>query len=593
MIDDLGIDMAMNDWIIGALLGHRFINRCMAVAAAVVVLGMLAALPGFAQRGSGGAGGGDCRDLVLHNGRISTLDQRDTLATSVVIRDGQFAAVGTGREIPAHNNCAPLIDLRGHRVVPGLIDNHSHIVSLGLRPGYDARLETAFSIAEIQQALRGRARDVPAGGFITAIGGWHTNQIAERRLPTRAELDTAVSSRPVMVALAFAGPASVNSPGRAWMEQKGVSVSADGAIAANGPTIAAFDALRAEQTLDDQKRSTREAFRYAASLGLTTHHDKGGGWPPRVDGAQGIAQLGTGGSNELHPFTGYDALLALYREGALTAGRVRIFFSSRDSTPDLVFLRQRINNQFTDFGDDVLRVSGIGEWATAWNFNAPPPPANLEPALRLLAEKGWTYTQHIGGVADVAAITPILERINQDIPLAPLRWNIEHVPGITLDLLHRLKAIGVGTGVGGNRYLSGTSDPRGAPFRMIVESGIHTGYGNDGANISPLNPWLHFYYLITGRNSAGEVIEPDQQLTRAQALRMWGSQNAWFTRDEGRLGSIEVGKLADLAVLSADVLDASAVPDEAIKRVTSILTIVSGRIVHDSRVLSAGVSPPR
>jgi predicted amidohydrolase YtcJ len=128
---------------------------------------------------------------------------------------------------------------------------------------------------------------------------------------------------------------------------------------------------------------------------------------------------------------------------------------------------------------------------------------------------------------------------------------------------------------------------------MIVESGIHTGYGNDGANISPLNPWLHFYYLITGRNSAGEVIEPDQQLTRTQALRMWGSQNAWFTREEGRLGSIEVGKLADLAVLSADVLDSTAVPDEAIKRVTSILTIVGGRIVHDSRALVANASAPR
>jgi predicted amidohydrolase YtcJ len=404
MIDDLCIDMAMVDWIIGSLLGHQFIHRCVAMtsllAAAMVAVGMLAPSPGFAQPTTGGAEGGGCRELVLHNGRISTLDQRDTVVTSVVIRDGQFAAVGTGREIPAHNNCAPLIDLRGHRVVPGLIDNHSHIVSLGLRPGYDVRLETAFSIAEVQQALRNRARDVPAEGFITAIGGWHTTQIAERRLPTRAELDVAVSTHPVMVALAFAGPASVNSRGRAWMEQKGVSVDADGAIAANGPTIAAFDALRAEQTLDDQKRSSREALRYAASLGLTTHHDKGGGWPPRVDGAQGIAQLGTGGSNELHPFTGYDALLALYREGALTAGRVRIF-------------------------------------------------------------------------------------------------------------------------------------------------------------------------------------------------RMWGSQNAWFTRDEGRLGSIEIGKLADLAVLSADVLDATAVPDEAIKRVTSILTIVGGRIVHDSRVLSATGSTPR
>lgn len=556
---------------------------------AIVLISVLSTPRAVAQSGQGGAAAGgreaQCREIVLHNGRISTLDERDTVASSVVIRDGRFAAVGAGRGVPAHSRCAPVIDLRGRRVVPGLIDNHSHIVSLGLRPGYDTRLETAFSIADVQQTLRRRAETVPEGGFITAIGGWHTNQIAERRLPTRAELDAAVSTRPVMVALAFAGPASVNTRGRAWLQDHGVAVGDEGLIAPNAPTVAAFDALRAVQTLEDQKRGTLDALRYAASVGLTTHHDKAGGWPARVEGAEGRAQLGTGGSNELHPFTGYDALLALHREGTLTAGRLRIFFASRDSGPGLAFLRQRVDNQFPDLGDDFLKVSGIGEWATAWNFNAPPPPANLEPALRLLAEKGWTYTQHIGSGADVAAIVPILERINQGIPLAPLRWNIEHVPGITRDLVERLKAIGVGTGVGGNRYLSGTAEQRGAPFKMIVESGIHTGYGNDGANISPLSPWPHFFHLVTGKNSAGVVIEPDQQLTRAQALRLWGSQNAWFTKEETRVGSIEVGHFADLAVLSVDVLDPKAVPDEAIKRITSVLTIVGGRIVHDSNVL--------
>ena len=553
--------------------------------AAVALIGVLTAPWALAQPRQHSADTRDCHELVLHNGKISTLDERDTAATSVVIRDGRFAMVGTGRGIPAHSSCAPLIDLRGHRVVPGLIDNHSHIISLGLRPGYDTRLETAFSVADVQQALRKRVETVPAGGFITAIGGWHTNQLAERRMPTRAELDAAVSTHPVMVALAFTGPASVNTHGRAWLVEHGAAVPEEGLISANGPTVAAFDALRASQTLEDQKRGTLETLRYAASVGLTSHHDKAGGWPPHVDGAEGRAQLGTGGSNELNPFTGYDALLALYREGKLTAGRMRIFFSSRDLGPDLGFLRDRLNNQWLDVGDAFLKISGIGEWATAWNLNAPPPPPNLEAALRLIADKGWTYTQHIGTGADVAAVVPILERINQRTPLAPLRWNIEHVPGITRELLDRLKAIGVGAGVGGNRYLSGTAEQRGAPFKMIVESGIHTGYGDDGANISPLNPWPHFYYLITGRNSAGVVIEPDQQLTRAQALRMWGSRNAWFTRDDTQLGSIEVGKLADLAVLSADVLDPAAVPDEAIKRITSILTIVDGRVVHDAKVL--------
>jgi predicted amidohydrolase YtcJ len=548
--------------------------------------GLLASLVAASLAASQNPIAGECREVVLHNGKISTLDQRNPAATSVLIRDNRFAAVGTGRGIPAHAACAPMIDLRQRRVVPGLIDNHSHIVSLGLRPGYDTRLETAFTISAIQEALRQRARTVPAGGFITAIGGWHTNQVAEKRLPTGAELDAAVPTHPTLVALAFAGPASVNRLGREWLQQHGVVVAADGNIPANAPTLAAFNALRAVQTFDDQKRTTLDSLRYAASLGLTTHQDKAGGWPARVEGAQGLAQLGNGGSNELDPFTGYNAVMALHREGRMTMGRMRLFFSTRDQTPELVFLRQRLNNQFQDFGDDFLKISGIGEWATAWTFGTPPPPANLEPALRLLAERGWTYTQHIANVDDIAAIVPILERINREIPLEPLRWNIEHVPGLTKALLDRLKAVGVGTGVGGNRYLSGTAAVKGAPFKMIVESGIHTGYGDDGANISPLNPWLHFHYLVTGKNAAGEVIEPDQQLTRQQALGLWGWQNAWFTKEEQQLGSIEVGKLADLAVLSADVLDAAAVSDEQIKRITSVLTVVDGKIVHDAGVLA-------
>src|SRR5439155_26815460 len=87
--------------------------------------------------------------------------------------------------------CTKVIDLRGRTAVPGLIDNHNHIVLLGLRPGFDTRLETASSIAEVQAAIKMRAKTVPAGGFITAMGGWNQAQFAEKRLPSLAELDLA------------------------------------------------------------------------------------------------------------------------------------------------------------------------------------------------------------------------------------------------------------------------------------------------------------------------------------------------------------------------------------------------------------------
>src|SRR3990167_8860348 len=128
---------------------HRYLHaRFVGSALSILSIGPLVTTPALAQNRPGSAGSDECREIVLHNGKISTLDQRDTIATSVVIRDGRFAAVTTGRGIPRHSNCAPAIDLRGRRVIPGMVDNHSHIVSLGQRPGYDTRLETAFSIAE-------------------------------------------------------------------------------------------------------------------------------------------------------------------------------------------------------------------------------------------------------------------------------------------------------------------------------------------------------------------------------------------------------------------------------------------------------------
>ena len=550
---------------------HRIV-----AAAAVFTIGLSAA-PSFAQGPPD-----ECGELVLHNGRIVTLDARDTIASSVVIRNGMISAVGAGRAIPRHAPCAAVIDLRGRTAVPGLIDNHSHIMAVGLRPGYDVRFDRVFRVAEMQQAIRDRAKAVPAGAFITAIGGWHPNQLSERRMPNGAELEAAVSDHPVFVALGFAGPGAANAKATTFLASKGVVVGDDGAIAAGAQTIAAFNALRAMQTPEDMQRGMLDALQYAATLGLTTHHENGGGWPANVEGAEGRAQLGNGGSNELHPFTAYAPLLALHRERKLPA-RMRIFFSARDTHPDLTFLKQRLRNQFRDFGDDWMRVSGMGEWISSGPFDDPPP--TYEAAARLVAQAGWAYQQHTAGPKDARAMTDIWEKVNVTIPLAPLRWNLAHAPGMDRDTLERLKKLGVGVGVGGNRYLTGTPGTPGPPFRMIVDSGIPTGYGIDGGNITPVSPWIGVYYMVTGKNAAGQVIEPGQQLTRIEALRMFGARNGWFTKEENALGSIEVGRLGDIVVLSDDVLDPAKVSDEALKRVSSVLTVVGGRIVHDAGVL--------
>jgi predicted amidohydrolase YtcJ len=529
--------------------------------------------PALQQDGCAGA-----RDLRLTNGRIVTMDARNTIVSEVTIQDGRFAAVGPPPRDLNLSPCTRTINLGGRTVVPGLIDNHNHIVLLGLRPGHDVRLELASSIAQVQAAIKARAANVPAGEFITGMGGWNQAQFTEKRLPALAELDAADSNHPVIVYQAFTGPAATNSAGRAFFTSKGVAVSETGAIAANAPSLAALNALRAAQTFEDQKRGTADAMAYAASVGVTTSVDMGAFIIPGTPDIQNSFTFD--GLASANPFTMYDAYLALHREGKMTS-RLRVFFLSMDTRPDVPLLSERVRNAFLDFGDDMLRLSGIGEFATEWPlFGQVTPPANYTAALKLVAKHGWPFQQHSLSLAEDKLTASTFEEVNRETPIANLRWSVAHVPRIDQETVNRFKALGAGIAVHPFEYLAGGPNA-GPPLRMIFDSGIHVGAGSDAAQISTLDPWPMIYYMVTGKNSSGVLINDKQQLTRMEALRLYTAQNGWFFHEEASLGSIEVGKLGDLVALTGDYLDAAKVPDEAIKGLKSALTVVDGRVMYD------------
>src|SRR5439155_9173045 len=193
------------------------------------------------------------RDLRLVNGRIRTMDRRNPIVTEVTIQEGRFAAVGKPSNSRL-NPCTQTIELRGRTAVPGLIDNHNHIVLLGLRPGHDLRLDRVFSLADLRAAIQARAQNVPPGDWITAMGGWNQIQFAEKRWPTLAELDAAAPNHPVLLYPGLNGSAATNTRGKRFFEGRGVVVGAAGEIAANAPSLAALNALRSIQTFADQKR---------------------------------------------------------------------------------------------------------------------------------------------------------------------------------------------------------------------------------------------------------------------------------------------------------------------------------------------------
>jgi predicted amidohydrolase YtcJ len=537
-------------------------------------------------------------DLVLVNGRIHTMDDENRVVSSVAMRNGRF--VGVGHQAHAGPG-TKVVNLHGRTVVPGLVEGHVHIVSLANRPGYHVPLESTRTIREVQEALAKRRKEVPEGQWITSMGGWHPFQWVDvRRRPNLAELDAAVPDRPVFLYERFTGPAVVNSLGKAFFDAIDagplphpaavkVNVAPDGSIAAGGfvgggPAITALYVLRTLQTFEDKKRSTLDAMNYSAQVGLTAHLDHvlfptpGPLHPHQV-------------LSNLDHYRMYDSWLALHREGKTFIRLQMNFLHNQGNIPalgglenQLPELKERLRNQFQFFGDDMMMTGSIGEWAAPIGAGA----VWFE-AQRLVAQARWRNENSVGSLAQLAQVVDAYEKVDAEFAsqggIRDLRWMVHHVPFVSGDLLDRLKALGCGVQMAAFRWVTAPQGATnvGAPFRTIVDHGIQVGIHGDGVHIAPLNPWLHIYYATTGVSSFGEQVNPGQHLTRQEALRLFTRGNAWFLRMEDKIGSIEEGKLADLVVLNKDYF---RVRDEDIREIRPVMTVVGGRIVHDTDDIS-------
>jgi predicted amidohydrolase YtcJ len=575
--------------------------------------GALAASAGglTAAVASATAGGSSERseDLVLVNGRIHTMDDKNRIVDSVAIRNGRFISVGK-----ASGN-AKRIDLRARTMVPGLIESHTHFVSLANRPGYHvAQWELASSVGEVLALLgERRARgDVPPGQFITAMGAGTPRMFAELRLPTLQEIDSVVSDRPVFLYQGGGGPARTNTLGKqffATATNPTVTVGTDGTIAGGNPNQAnaALYHLRIRQTFEDKKRSALDAQAYSASVGITAVLDQT--LVARADGTLNPALYDpqpTDALFTLNHYRMYDAWLQLEREHRNLI-RLQINFLHNQGfdarfggtiDSQLPELRERLKNQFQFFGNDMVRTGAIGEWAAP--FAAPSNPNGFAVWLesqRLVAKARWRNENAQGGTpTNNDAIEQVVstyeqmdaEQIAAGFPdgIKSLRWGLQHVDFATPTQLARLKALNCGVSMSGFRWLNGVPRADGLPvgplYPQILASGIPAGMHEDGVHIAPHNPWFALHYATTGLNVLGQQINPGQQISRQQALHAYTRGNAWYMNRENELGSIEKGKFADLVVLDRDYFRVS---DADVRKIRPILTVVAGKVVHDSGVL--------
>jgi len=542
-------------------------------------------------------------DLILHNGKIATQDERRSIVQAAAILDGKFLATGTDQEVMAHRgDSTKVVNLNKRTVVPGLNDSHLHLIRGGLNYNLELRWDGVPSLADGLRMLREQARRTPSGQWVRVVGGWSEFQFAERRLPTLDELNQAAPDTPVFV-LHLYDRALLN---RAALRAVGYTkdspnppageIVRDSAGNPTGILIARPNAMILYSTLakgpklpaEYQVNSTRHFMRELNRLGITSAIDAGGGFQNYPDDYQIIEQLD--------------------REGQLT---VRIAYN---------LFTQKPKGELDDFthwtgmvkarqGGDFYRHNGAGEMlvfsaADFEDFQEPRPdlPASMEEELRpvvtLLAKNRWPFRLHATYDESITRALNIYEEVNREVPLQGLNWFIDHAETISPRNIDRIAAMGGGIAIQhrmayqGEYFLDRYGEAavkHTPPIREMLKAGLQVGAGTDATRVASYNPFVSLYWLVSGKTVGGlSMYDQGNRLDRMEALRLWTVGSSWFSTESGKKGSVVPGQFADVAVLSADYF---SVAEEEIKQLESVLTIVNGRAVYAAEEFRS-LAPP-
>ena len=542
-------------------------------------------------------------ELILINGRIATVDRSRPFAEAVAIQNGRFISVGSNEEIMRlRASNTETIDLGGRTVIPGLNDSHMHPIRGGLNYNMELRWDGVPSLADAMRMLKEQAQRTPPPQWVRVIGGWTEFQFAERRMPTLEEINQAAPDTPVFVLhlydRAFLNRAALRAVGytKDTPEPIGGEIQRDKQGNPTGLLIARPNAMILYATLakgpklsqEDQMNSTRHFMRELNRFGVTSAIDAGGGFQNYPDDYQVI--------NELH------------KRGEMTVRLAYNLFTQRPKQ-ELADFKQWTHMTKPGDGDDFYRVNGAGEMLvySAADFEdileprpdmAPVMESEIKAVVRHLVENRWPFRLHTTYDETIGRALNVYEEINREIPFNGLHWFFDHCETISDRNIERIKALGGGIAVQNRMAFQGEyfverygakQAERTPPIRRMLELGVPVGAGTDATRVSSYNPWLSLYWLVTGKTVGGLALYPENnRFERMEALRLYTVGSSWFSSDDGKKGSIVLGQLADLAVLSADYF---AVPEEQIKQIESVLTIVGGKMVYAAEEFSR-LAPP-
>jgi predicted amidohydrolase YtcJ len=532
------------------------------------------------------------QDLALYNGKITTLNSMHPEAKAVGIADGRIVAAGNDDEVLSKASAeTKRINLRGRRVIPGLNDSHMHPIRGGLNYNMELRWDGVPSLADALRMLKEQAALTPPPQWVRVVGGWTEFQFAERRMPTLDEINQVSPETPVFVlhlydrawlnaaALRAVGYTKDTPDPPAGEIQRDQHGNPTGLLIARPNAMILYSTLAKGPRLsrEDQMNSTRLFMRELNRFGITSVIDAGGGFQNYPDD--------------------YEVIDGLHKRGELTVRFAYNLFTQKPKQ-ELADFQRWTRMTKHGAGDEFFRMNGAGEMLvfSAADFEdfleprpemAPVMEDELKAVIRHLVENRWPFRLHVTYNETISRALNVYEEVNREIPFNGLHWFFDHCETVSDRNMERIKALGGGIAVQDRMAFQGEyfverygakQAQRTPPIRRMLELGIPVGAGTDATRVSSYNPFVSLYWLVTGKTVGGTALYPgSNRLDRLEALRLYTVGSSWFSSEEGKKGSIVTGQLADLSVLSADYF---AIPDEEIKRIESVLTIVGGKVVY-------------
>ncbi|WP_142846159.1 amidohydrolase [Telmatospirillum sp. J64-1] len=534
----------------------------------------------------------EAADTVLHHGLVTTLDPANPAATAIAIKDGRFLAVGQDREVMALADAATkVVDLKGRRVLPGLIDNHTHVVRGGLNFNMELRWDGLRSLADAMDMLKRQVAITPPPQWVRVVGGFTEHQFEEKRLPTLEEINRIAPDTPVFLLhlydRALLNGAALRAVGytRDTPEPPGGEITRDANGDPTGLLLAKPNAAILYSTLaqgpklpfEYQVNSTRHFMRELNRLGITGVIDAGGGFQNYPED--------------------YAVIQKLADEGLMTVRLAYNLFTQKPKQEKEDFLAWTASVKYKQ-GNDYFRHNGAGEMLvfSAADFEdfrqprsdmAPEMEGELEEVVRILAQNRWPWRLHATYDETISRALDVFEKVDQDIPLAGLNWFFDHAETISEQSIDRIAALGGGVAVQHRmayqgeyfveRYGPGAAEAT-PPIARMLEKGINLSAGTDATRVASYNPWVSLSWMITGKTVGGLRLYPQRNcLDRETALRMWTEKVAWFSNEEGKRGRIEKGHFADLFIPDKDFFSCA---EDEISFLTSDLTMVGGKVVY-------------